>query len=62
MTQPPSPPRRTQALRPSGRVAPSVERQIDENLHKLYTQALEEDLPESLRALVARLREDGAQG
>jgi hypothetical protein len=55
MKHAPPPPRRF-----SARVAPSVERQIDENLKKLYQQALEEDLPEQLRDLVARLRDAGA--
>jgi hypothetical protein len=59
MTQTPnsrSPASRT----PKPRVSAAVERQIDENLKRLYTQSLEEDLPESLRALVERLRQDGA--
>jgi hypothetical protein len=40
-------------------VPPAVERQIDENLKRLYRQQLEDDLPDSLRALVAKLRGEG---
>jgi hypothetical protein len=59
MTQTP-PSRRPAPRAAKPRVSMAVERQIDENLKKLYTQSLEEELPESLRALVARLRQDGA--
>jgi hypothetical protein len=55
MTPPPP-----SSRRPASRIAPSVEQQIDENLKKLYQRALEDELPDQLRALVARLREDGA--
>jgi len=59
MTQTPN--NRSPASRtPQPRISAAVERQIDENLKRLYTQSLEEDLPESLRALVERLRQDGA--
>lgn len=43
----------------SSEVSQAVEKQIDENLKRLYQQSLEEDLPETLRALVARLRDEG---
>ncbi|WP_333829300.1 NepR family anti-sigma factor [Pararhodobacter sp.] len=46
--------------RPAPReVSQAVEKQIDENLKRLYQQSLEEDLPETLKALVARLRDEG---
>jgi len=41
------------------KVSQAVQRQIDENLKRLYQQTLDEELPESLLALVERLREDG---
>lgn len=40
-------------------VPASVERQIDENLKRLYQQQLADDLPDHLKALVAQLREQG---
>jgi len=43
----------------SSEVSQAVEKQIDENLKRLYQQSLEEELPETLRALVARLRDEG---
>jgi len=46
--------------RPTSRaLSQAVEKQIDENLKRLYQQSLEQDLPESLQALVAKLREGG---
>lgn len=42
-----------------GEISQAVEKQIDENLKRLYQQSLEEELPETLKALVARLREEG---
>lgn len=46
--------------RPASReVSEAVEKQIDENLKRLYQQSLDEDLPETLKALVARLRDEG---
>lgn len=46
--------------RPASReVSQAVEKQIDENLKRLYQQSLDEDLPETLKALVARLRDEG---
>lgn len=35
----------------------SLEQQIDENLRLLYREQLQQELPERLQALVARLRE-----
>ena len=43
----------------SGEVSQAVEKQIDENLKRLYQQSLEEDLPDALKARVARLRDEG---
>jgi len=43
----------------SREVSQAVEKQIDENLKRLYQQSLDEDLPETLKALVARLRGEG---
>ncbi|KPQ05894.1 MAG: hypothetical protein HLUCCA12_12985 [Rhodobacteraceae bacterium HLUCCA12] len=40
-------------------VSDAVAKQIDENLKRLYQQSLDEDLPETLKALVARLRDEG---
>lgn len=37
-------------------VAPQLRRQIDENLQRLYRESLDEELPQTLRALVERLR------
>jgi len=42
--------------RRSDAIPPAVERQIDENLKRLYRQQLEDELPESLKSLVAQLR------
>lgn len=39
------------------RLPASVEQQINENLKLLYQQQLEQDLPDRLKDLVARLRE-----
>jgi hypothetical protein len=43
--------------RGNGAVSPTVARQIDENLKRLYDQHVEQELPPQLQALVARLRE-----
>lgn len=43
----------------SSEVSQAVEKQIDENLKRLYQQSLDEDLPEALKSLVARLRDEG---
>jgi hypothetical protein len=40
-------------------VPSAVERQIDENLKRLYQRALEDDLPDSLKDLVTKLRGEG---
>ncbi|MCC5970589.1 MAG: hypothetical protein JJU15_11590 [Pararhodobacter sp.] len=46
--------------RPAPRaVSEAVEKQIDENLKRLYQQSLEADLPDTLKELVARLRDEG---
>ena len=45
---------------PPDRLAPAVEQQINENLKMLYEQQLEQDLPDRLKDLVARLRGTGA--
>ena len=42
-------------------VPSAIEQQIDENLKRLYQQQLQDELPESLKALVARLRNEGPQ-
>ena len=42
--------------RPDEEVDPSVARQIDENLKRLYQESAEEELPESLGSLLAALR------
>lgn len=63
-----SPPRgrfvpRKDAARPAdpqsddgGDIDPEIEQQIDENLRRLYSQRLEQELPDDLMALVAQLR------
>lgn len=43
-------------------VSSVVERQIDENLKRLYRQQVEQELPPELQALVARLRNGEGQG
>jgi hypothetical protein len=43
--------------KPNTAVSPTVARQIDENLKRLYNQHVEQDLPPDLQALIARLRE-----
>lgn len=35
----------------------AIDQQIDENLKRIYQQVLEEDIPEHLRQLLDRLRE-----
>ena len=44
------------------KLSSSVEQQINENLKLLYQQQLQEDLPDKLKALVARLRDEGGRG
>lgn len=39
-----------------GRVPPELERQINENLRRLYKQTLEEEVPDHLQKLLERLR------
>jgi len=51
----------TQSSRKPVSVPPAVERQIDENLRRLYQEQLEGDLPESLRELVSKLRGEGEE-
>jgi hypothetical protein len=46
----------TRSSREPVSVPPAVERQIDENLRLLYQQQLQDDLPDSLKALVEKLR------
>lgn len=41
-------------------VPPAVEKQIDENIKRLYQKHLDDDLPESLKSLIAKLRAQGA--
>lgn len=41
------------------KLSPAVEQQINENLRMLYEQQLQEDLPDKLKDLVARLRSEG---
>lgn len=41
---------------PAARLTPAVEQQINENLKLLYEQQLEQELPDQLKELVARLR------
>ncbi|ADO44354.1 hypothetical protein EIO_3299 (plasmid) [Ketogulonicigenium vulgare Y25] len=38
---------------------PALQRQVDENLQLLYRSKLNDDLPDSLQALVKKLLEDG---
>jgi hypothetical protein len=49
----------TQTTRRGASVPPAVEQQIDENLKRLYQQQLEDDLPDALKSLVAKLRGEG---
>jgi hypothetical protein len=49
----------TRSSRERASVPLEVERQIDENLRLLYQRQLEDDLPPSLRELVAKLRREG---
>ncbi len=44
------------------RLPPSVEQQINENLKLLYEQRLQEELPDKLKDLVARLRDESNGG
>lgn len=53
MTKPP------EQRRSPPKIPTSIERQIDENLKRLYQQALEQDLPDSLKVLVEKLRNQG---
>lgn len=36
---------------------PSVQQEIDDNLKKVYEQALQEDIPDRFRDLLAQLRD-----
>lgn len=38
---------------------PSMERQIDENLRRVYQQTVEEKIPDRFLQLLAQLREQG---
>lgn len=40
---------------------PRLSAQIDENLKRVYKEALEEDVPERFKELLARLREKEAK-
>jgi hypothetical protein len=51
----------THSSRERGSVPLAVERQIDENLRRLYQRQLEDDLPPSLKDLVAKLRAEVQQ-
>lgn len=48
--------------RASAEVPAALQRQIDENLKRLYGDALDEELPEALQSLVARLRAERGAG
>lgn len=50
-------PRHAKKPKTAGAVSPTVARQIDENLKRLYAQHVEQELPPDLQALVARLRD-----
>ncbi|MEI4471913.1 NepR family anti-sigma factor [Frigidibacter sp. MR17.24] len=42
---------------------PTVERQIDENLRRVYQQMVEESVPDKFMSLLAQLRQqDGGKG
>ena len=43
-------------------VSPEQERQINENLQRLYQQTLDEELPEHLQDLLRRLKEQEQDG
>ena len=43
-------------------VPPELERQINENLQRLYQQTLDEELPEHLQDLLQRLKEQDQDG
>ncbi len=43
-------------------IPPALQRQIDENLRRLYHDSLDEELPEALQQLVARLRAERGSG
>lgn len=47
--------------REPGEVNPSVARQIDENLKRLYTEAASEELPEKLKSLLDALRRNDSE-
>lgn len=49
--------RMTQDRLSSARKAQGLKHQIDENLKRVYDAALEEDLPDRFKDLLARLRE-----
>lgn len=39
----------------------SLERQIDENLRKVYQQAIQEEVPDRFKDLLSRLKEQDSQ-
>ncbi|QUS36020.1 NepR family anti-sigma factor [Falsirhodobacter algicola] len=43
------------------REKPAMLHQIDENLKRVYTEALEQDVPDRFAQLLAQLREKGAK-
>ena len=43
-------------------VPPALERQINENLRRLYQEALDEEVPDRLQQLLERLREQDKTG
>lgn len=49
--------RHAKGRKTAGAVSPTVARQIDENLKRLYAQLVEQELPPDLQALVVRLRD-----
>ena len=59
-----TPPRRAAPRSGPGAAAlsPAIEQQINENLRRLYQQAAEEPIPERLRELLDRLKEQGSEG
>ncbi len=43
------------------RISSAVEQQINENLKLLYERQVQEELPDNLKALVARLRDESSR-
>ena len=52
--------RKDQTVTSQSRQDRGVERQIDENLRRIFEQDVEEDLPDRLRSLLDRLEQDEA--